>query len=273
LTLLVSWIGLDNKKDGPRPSSFYIASDSRITWGDSAKFDYGKKIFGCKNSPDIFGYCGDSLFPSIILSQITDMIDLGLLFTSEMSCKEKAQVVIDRFIHSFKKYPSQVEGITTDSLQIIHATRDEKNDFYTQKMSWLKETNKWTSESMLLKDHSSKVFAVGSGGPEFLEKLAIYEASSYGRTSRAVFHCFCDTLSNIRVKSCGGAPQLAGLYRKFNGQFYGVINKRKRYFSGLQIEKNHNLDVLEWRNELFEICNPKSMKIKLGAKRRPNLIK
>lgn len=49
MTLLSSWLGVDSR----HPSSIYILSDSRISWGDKTKFDYGKKVFGCKNSPDI----------------------------------------------------------------------------------------------------------------------------------------------------------------------------------------------------------------------------
>lgn len=41
MTLLASWIAVDSRK----PSSIYILSDSRISWGSAAKFDFGKKVF------------------------------------------------------------------------------------------------------------------------------------------------------------------------------------------------------------------------------------
>jgi hypothetical protein len=73
MTLVVSWIGIDSRKI----SSLYIASDSRISWGNQAKFDSGQKVFGCKNHPIIIGYCGDVLFPSIVINQLIDLADQG----------------------------------------------------------------------------------------------------------------------------------------------------------------------------------------------------
>lgn len=41
MTMLVSWIGVDTHG----PSSVYIAADSRISWTQEHKFDFGKKVF------------------------------------------------------------------------------------------------------------------------------------------------------------------------------------------------------------------------------------
>lgn len=269
MTLLASWIGVDSRK----PSSIYIVSDSRISWGKIAKFDFGKKVFGCKNYPDIFGYCGDSLFPSIVLGQIVDVADQGLLFDENWTCEQKSQAVIDQLIQSFKNYPSKVNGITRDSLEIIHCSRDFNNNFYSKKIRWTKLDNKWTVENVEFKDHSDKLFIAGSGKKEFLEKYDEYWKSSNQKTSRALFHCFTDTLSNIKDVFCGGAPQLVGLYRKDNAKFFGIIHNKKRYLQGVQIDNLQNFDKIEWRNELFEICDGQTMKIKEKAKKQPNVLK
>ncbi|MEP2508894.1 MAG: hypothetical protein ABJH72_06030 [Reichenbachiella sp.] len=63
MTLIISWIGVDDKKDGKEISSIYIASDSRYTWGKAKRYDYGLKVFGSSKHPEIFGFCGDVLFP------------------------------------------------------------------------------------------------------------------------------------------------------------------------------------------------------------------
>src|SRR5689334_556270 len=126
MTLLASWVGVDSRK----PASIYIMSDSRISWGKAGKFDYGKKVFGCKNSPDIFGYCGDVLFPSIVLNQIVDLADLGLLFENNWTCEQKSQAVITKLIQSFNNYPKEVSGINANGLQIIHCSRDKNGNFY-----------------------------------------------------------------------------------------------------------------------------------------------
>ena len=56
MTTLISWVGIDQR----RPTSLYLASDSRISWGSQHhRWDVGRKLFSCKVSADIFGYCGD----------------------------------------------------------------------------------------------------------------------------------------------------------------------------------------------------------------------
>lgn len=266
MTLLSSWVGIDSRA----PSSIYILSDSRITWGDKAKFDYGKKVFGCKNSPDIFGYCGDVLFPSIVLNQIINIADQGLLFNENATCEEKSQAVINKLIESFKNYPKEVDGITANSIEIIHCSRYDKSNFYCKKMKWLKSTNKWSGETFEFTAHSDKLFVVGSGASEFLTKYKDYWKSKNQKTSRALFHCFTDTLMNIKDNYCGGSPQLVGLYRIGNARHYGIIYKGKRYFQGVQIDNLNNFDNIQWRNELMEICNGNTMKIKDKAQRQTN---
>lgn len=89
MTMLASWVGIDTHGIG----SAYIVSDSRFTWNNNTFFDYGKKVFASNTYPEIFGYAGDVLFPSIVLSQIVEMIDSGLLFTPNTSCEEKNKLI------------------------------------------------------------------------------------------------------------------------------------------------------------------------------------
>ena len=111
MTLIVSWAGVDSRS----PSSLYIASDSRITWGKK-HFDQGKKVFACKSHPDIFGYCGDVLFPLMILNQIVDSIDSGLLYSADWNYRKKTEKVRRRLMDSFNRYPHEVNTIMDDSV-------------------------------------------------------------------------------------------------------------------------------------------------------------
>jgi hypothetical protein len=81
MALLISWIGVDDKKKGKAVASLYIASDSRYSWSNSSSYDYGIKVFGSSRFPDIFGFCGDVSFPSIILRQLISQIDAGIMFS------------------------------------------------------------------------------------------------------------------------------------------------------------------------------------------------
>lgn len=57
MTLIVGWLACDQRG----PCSAYIASDSRIS--DNRNFyDYSQKTFALKNTSDILGYCGETLF-------------------------------------------------------------------------------------------------------------------------------------------------------------------------------------------------------------------
>lgn len=269
MTLVASFIGVDCKYPKPKPASIYILSDSRISWGGTIKFDYGRKVFGCRNSPDIFGYCGDVLFPSIVLNQIVDIADHGLLFEPSWNCEQKFQAFTNKLIQSFKNYPASA-SVMDKTFQIIYASRDQEQNFFCKKMEWWKTTNKWTTDVIEFKDHSDKLFILGSGRTEFLEKFKRYAESENQKTSRAVFHCFTDTLDNIKDVYCGGAPQLVGLYRIGNARFFGIINKGKRYLHGVEVDDLINLNNVEWRNNLWEVCDGNTMEIKKSAKRQPN---
>src|SRR3972149_10433699 len=77
MTSLIAWVSIDQRA----PSAFYLASDSRISWGsERARWDAGRKLFICRQYADVFGYCGDVVFPSLVLGQIADAADAGLLF-------------------------------------------------------------------------------------------------------------------------------------------------------------------------------------------------
>ena len=69
LTSLAAWPGVDSRGT----STMYIVSDSRISWSGSADhWDCGAKVFACKESPDIFGYYGDVLVPSMVLPRLAE---------------------------------------------------------------------------------------------------------------------------------------------------------------------------------------------------------
>ncbi|SDX37543.1 hypothetical protein [Hymenobacter psychrophilus] len=265
MTLLISWLGVDSRK----PASIYVASDSRISWPDGSIFDYGKKTFNCKNYPDVFGYCGDVLFPSVVLNQLVEIIDQGLLFQSEWNCEQKSQAFIDKFIALFNSYPNQ-KWIATDALEVIHCSRDESSNFFSRKIRWTKASKKWKAESVKFESYSDKLFVTGSGAKEFLMKYETYWESENKYTSRALFQCFCHTLADIQNKSCGGAPQLVGLYRIKNGKSFGIISQRQRFFQGMRVDNLTNFDSVEWRNELFERCSGDTTLRIEGAQSQPN---
>lgn len=267
MTLLTSWIGIDTHG----PTSAYIAADSRISWGEENFFDYGKKVFASKCYPEIFGYAGDVLFPSIVLSQIVEMIDTNVLFHETMTCREKNKTIFEKLQYTFTKYPD-VYG--SNPIQVLHISRDTifcgYPKFYNFLLSWDRRTG-WRAEEIDIPDKSGLLHVLGSGRNEFmLNYKERYQKGGNKSTSRNVFHCFVDTLNNIEDLQCGGAPQLVGIYRKpfTSAQNYGIIFNKKRFLLGMEIPREASFNGIEWRNELFEICNGQTKKLEIGAARQ-----
>ncbi len=272
MTLLVSWIGVDTHGT----ASGYIAADSRVSWGNIATFDHGRKVFAFRNSPDILGYCGDVLFPTMVLSQITEMADSGILFSSNATCKERFESIKEKLVHQFQYYPGMVEEITAPILKVLHISRDRINNM---KFScWLIEWSRgdgWSGKNIQMPKESGVLFSLGSGASEFNDNYFRYGKGPERGTSRSVFHCFCDTLFNIKDKHCGGAPQLVGIYRKPNSPAitFGIIRDKERHFLGARIDKNVNFEIVEWRNDLFELCDGRTMKRLPKAQSQPDYLR
>lgn len=273
MTLLVSWTGVDTHGT----ASAYIVADSRISWSNLAKFDHGRKVFAFRRSPDILGYCGDVVFPTIVLSQIIEMADRGLLFSATSSCKERFEAINEKLAQQFKRYPRMVKEIPDTTLQVLHISRDQTDNY--KFACWMIEwnlINGWRGRNIALPTSSDVLFSLGSGANEFNKNFKDrYEKGPDKGTSRCVFHCFCDTLLNIKDKKCGGAPQLVGLYRKPNspGIAYGVIQNKRRTFLGAPINKNVDLKGVEWRNDLFERCDGYTMKKLESAQSQPDYLR
>jgi len=258
MTLLVAWIGIDSRD----PSSIYLVSDSLISWGDEASFDFGRKVFAFGSYPDVLGYCGDVLFPSIAINQIVQLADNGLLFDPDYTCKQKFNAIVNKLNHIFNKYPHMHRHITKDSLSIIHASREPSDNkkFFCHLISWSREKG-WYGKEVNLPTSSDVLFSLGSGAKEFNDNYVRYQEGKNKDTSRNVFHCFCDTLINIKDPCCGGAAQLVGIYRKPDsaGKSFGTIYDGKRYFLGVQIDNLSNFNSVEWRNINFELCDGVTM--------------
>lgn len=262
MTLLVSWIGVDNRKI----SSVYISSDSRISWNKKDNFDQARKVFAFKNSPDIMGYCGDVLFPSLILNQILEMDKENILFTPDITNKDRANKIFNEIKIEFKNYPSH---LMCPSIEIIHISRDDISDFRCYIYKWSNKS-KWQKKEIELPSSSDKITSLGSGKREFNIKYKKYQKANSCKTSRSIFQSICKCLIDIKDFACGGAPQLVGMYNKGNGINFGTIYNNKLYFLGKEIKYSSCLSRIEWRNKLFERCNPSTLKIFDNAQQQPD---
>ncbi|QBP73856.1 hypothetical protein E2K99_02000 [Herbaspirillum huttiense] len=269
MTLLVSWVGIDTHGT----SSLYIASDSRLSWDRSNSFDAGRKVFAFTRWPDVLGYCGDVLFPSLALNQIVDLADAGLLFAPEFSPKQKFQAIVDKLNDLASEYPALRAGLAKNKLTIVHGSRHPKENsvFFCHSISWTSE-GKWRGEEKRMPVTSDVLFALGTGATAFNENYLRYRNGPTKGTSRAVFHCFCDTLANSTDHTVGGPPQLVGLIRKPDSTAFtlGVIHDGKRTFLGAHVDNLRNFDKVQWRNANFELCDARKMEKLPHAQPQPD---
>ena len=201
------------------------------------------------------------------------MADRGLLFSPQASCKERFESIKEKLVHQFHKYPRMVEGITADTLQVIHISRDPINNlkFECRLIEWTRD-NGWSGKDKAMPPESGILFILGSGAREFIKNFDRYKEGPDHGTSRSVFHCFCHTLFNIKNKKCGGAPQLVGIYRKPDSSAitFGIIKEKQRYFLGAQIDDNVDFTGVEWRNDFFELCDGQTMRKFGNAQSQPD---
>lgn len=270
MTSLISWAGIDSR----RPQSLYIASDSRITWSARGAapgtWDFGRKVFASRTMPEVFGYSGDVMLPSMLLGQVCDLADAGTLFPRGCSPEMKAEAVFDFLARGVAAYPDDYRNEFT----IVYGTREGERLFHGEPYEfrlWLyswRRTSGWTKKWQSLPGKSEVIVIEGSGTASVSRCANAWTKSSSGRTSRAVFSAFCDSLSSGDDPCSGGAPQLVRLHPRGPAAVVGIIWKHERYLLGQKIDMPTS-GALEWRNELFERCDPHTLKRLAGAQPQP----
>lgn len=247
MTSLIAWVGVDQRG----PSSAYLASDSRFS-SNGAKWDCGRKLFACKTSPDIFGYCGAVLFPSLVLGQLTELIEAGLLFPPNSSPEARFQAIRTKILLALSQFPQSQHGFS-----IAYATRRGVGftaSFAIATLTWKPRVG-WEQQWCQSPTHSDLLFAYGSGAVVAKEFHAAWKASEVGRTSRAVFSAFCDAIASGKDPYSGGPPQLVGLYLRGPAQPFGIVHNHACYLHGLPANPD-SASKFQCKNSLFESCTP-----------------
>jgi len=245
----------------------YFASDSRLTWNNLGAWDHGRKLFVARQYPHLLGYCGDAMFPTHTLSQVVEMIDLGLLADAEGnvdSCLERIMQVLSCALET---YPSSLK----QAFEVVYATREGMGvgcRFHLRLISYDKGPT-LRSEVIDLPAKSGAVKILGSGQANVRLHLARWESSEVKETSRAVFSAFSDALRESSDRASSGPPQLTGLYRVGGGRTFGVVWNGRRYFYGTEVQSEKSTQSIKWHNDLFEICDPLTLRRRHGAQPQP----
>jgi len=259
MTSLAAWVGIDSRSI----ASLYIASDSRLSWSkEKSTWDFGLKVFASQDAADVFGYWGDVLVPSMILPHISGP---GALDGSKDS-SARHHLLVNSLESALNTMPSRHRA----PFGVIHGSRtDEGRDavFRLWHTRW-NYTDGWIDGEAALVADPKPLISQGTGA-SFVDRDAKSWSDALGKNvSRSIFSGFCDSLMSGSDALSGGAPQLVGLYRKWNGQQFGIVYKGQRFFRAATASTLGAKDI-EWRNELFERCDPLTGKRLTKGQRQP----
>jgi len=253
MTSMVAWIGVDSHG----PASVYLASDSRISWSATSTWDYGRKLFASRRCPDILGYVGDVLFPSQVLGQIVEHTDAALLFYPDTPSVEKFKKICEVIRECFERYPRQNKKAFT----VVFATRESSRLSSRFRVASLRcdPAKAWQTQWHDLPERSGLIRSLGSGRESVEKWYHRWLNTAHKRTSRSVFSAFCDSLHSGEDRRSGGPPQLVGIYRIGPARTFGTIYHGQRFLFGLPAKDLADPETIEWRNSLFERCDPQSL--------------
>lgn len=157
MTSLVAWTGVDSRG----PASFYLASDSRISWDMTINWDFARKLFASSRYPDILGYVGDVLFSSQVLGQVMELIDSDNLFLKSDSPDSRFEAIATLIQSAFSTYPKQQRRY----FAVVHVSRRAdgmSTSFAMFELSWRPDMG-WAKRAVQVPLGSSLVEAYGSG--------------------------------------------------------------------------------------------------------------
>jgi hypothetical protein len=251
VTSFVSWLGADSRG----PTSIYFASDSRISWGnDPLAWDTGRKLFACRESPEMFGFTGYVLLPQSVLTRASDFIDRRIWSSLALSSPaERAAKLAEITRIEVRSHARPLAG----DFSLFYAARSgegmpDRCSFQLFQVHCSAGSREVTVHRVLVPTASSVLRTHGTGAESVNHWVARWHASDQGGTSRAVFSAFCDSLRAKQDARSGGEPQLIGLYRHKNAQVFGVVTERGPSFEGILGVEVPRQAGIEWRDEAFQ---------------------
>jgi hypothetical protein len=269
MTSLVCWATY-REGEAEIPSSIYMVSDSRITWGAPKRhWDGARKVFGCRIEPHIFGYCGDVVFPSLVISQIVSAIDNGVLFPKGATAEVIHEIVVASLKESFRRRHETPD----QDFSILHALRigrDDTRKFSIWHITYDSKRKEWNSSRSTIPRQTDTIAVLGSGKMSVEKYMRIWRASSAWGRSAAIFSGFCDALFSAEDRYSGGMPQIGALNPGSHAQIIGFVDDDGAlYLHGLRVISVETMRRIRWFDRHFEDHDPLTNQLRKDARRYP----
>jgi hypothetical protein len=239
-----------------------MASDSRISWGDSHSWDQGRKTFASRDHPFIFGFVGDVLFPTLALAAVVDRLDRGMLAADPFKAFDQ---MVGSLVSLWNGYPAQERRPHTIYIA-FRAGEGMKSSWHLRCLNFSGGDNRgcgnsnlpWKVDEIPMPERSAILKIGGSGSSLVKDTHLLWENSSSSGTSRAVYAAFVESVESGQDPKTGGAPQLASIFRVGPAKLMGIVHQDTRYLAGGRLLGTERLKGLEWRNNLFERADGKT---------------
>lgn len=262
LTSFVAWVGVDSRG----PTSFYFASDSRISWGkDPNVWDCGRKLFASKFEPEIFGFVGYLVLPQSILQRCCDVIDQGLRpADAALSAEARATWLFERICSEVQQHPAKfMHAFTIFHGMRIGLGKPGATEFRLFATSWNPLDKSPSMTEIQVPSHRSSILHIdGTGTKDVKVWTKRWSESDQGNTSRTMFSAFCDALVHGEDIYSGGEPQLVGIYRKDAAKTFGVVTAKGASYQGMLNPGLSEKAKIEWRDTLFQRVLPSGKVLK-----------
>ncbi|WP_277983681.1 hypothetical protein [Sphingomonas faeni] len=249
--------------DSRGPSALYILTDSRITWGPKDRWEGGQKAFASRRFPDVFGYFGDAYFPSMMLRQLIEQLDSGLVCRDEASADERHEAILQ----VMKVAMSRTSGrppIT--NFTIFHGSRmshEMQSRFSVWESCFNAATLQWTDvEHDIVKDGSYLILAGGTGSIYVNSSKEEWEKSPAAGTSRSTVWAFFDAIRSTFDTLSGANPQIVGIWRIGPARTFGIHWNDVPYFAGLRVSGGLSSEQVRWFDSDFEPCDHLGRRLK-----------
>lgn len=252
-------------RDTHGPCALYLLTDSRITWvKPTERWDAGRKTFGSPTSADVFGYCGDAYFMPMALAQILNMVACGVINLAAATAEERHATILAQLKNSLGRIATE----HVLNMTLFHGAREgegTKSTFFLWRSVYRPKTKRWSDEKLLIEDRSYLASVDGTGKPAVEKFLSTTNETAASGTSRAAIHAFCRSLKSGEDPFSGGPPQMVGLWRIGPARQFGYYWQRRFYISGMECPSRGSREGVDWFNDLFERCDPKTGKRMEGS--------